>query len=211
MSCKCRRTPPVDPCGMRSRRAASSMLISARVESFSNSPNSNAPTTVNRRIIGLAPTGVALSLGAITVTLSPGPTPNRVASPIPTMMPYSPARRSASFPDSIFSSTSDTRVSKTGSTPLKKAPDDSLPCSQTPSSIKGAAPFTSSRFSTPSITDRQSIRAPSMGCIVACAIAPRIRVRNSVSKPFMTEITVISVVTPNAIPNMEIREINEIK
>ena len=163
ISCKCRRTPPVDPWGIRSKRAASSMLIIASVESFSNSPNSNTPATVNRRINGLAPTGVALSLGAITVTLSPGPTCNLDARPSPRTMLYSPGIRSVSFPDSIFSLTSDTRASKAGSTPLMNAPADSWPCIHTPSSMNGAAPFTSACFSTSSITERQSIRAPSMG------------------------------------------------
>ena len=47
--------------------------------------------------------------------------------------------------------------------------------------------------------------------MVACAMAPRIRARNSFSKPFMTEITVISVVTPNAMPSIDVSEMNEMK
>ncbi len=47
--------------------------------------------------------------------------------------------------------------------------------------------------------------------MVACAMAPRMRARNSFSNPFITEMTVISVVMPSAMPSIEISEMNEMK
>ena len=40
---------------------------------------------------------------------------------------------------------------------------------------------------------------------------PRIRVRSSFWKPFMTESTTISAATPSAMPAIEISEMNEMK
>ena len=47
--------------------------------------------------------------------------------------------------------------------------------------------------------------------IVACATMPRMRLVNSFSKPFMTERTTISAITPTASPSIEINEMNEMK
>ncbi len=47
--------------------------------------------------------------------------------------------------------------------------------------------------------------------MVACDAMPRMRSRSSFSKPFMTESTVMSAVTPSAIPSIELRLMNEMK
>ena len=196
---------------MRNNFAASSMWIKASPESVSNSPNSKAPTTVKRLIMGLAPKGLALSRGAITVTLSPIPTLRRDARPTPSTIPYSPGLRSLSSPASILVATSETSASYEGSTPRKKAPVEPFACNQTPSSVNGAAAITSSPFSTRVTTSAHSVMSLSIASIVAWEIALSILALSSFSKPFMTEITVISVVIPKAMPSMDMSEIKEIK
>ena len=47
--------------------------------------------------------------------------------------------------------------------------------------------------------------------MVACDAMPRMRVRSSFSKPFMTDSTVISAATPMAMPSMELRLMKEMK
>jgi len=47
--------------------------------------------------------------------------------------------------------------------------------------------------------------------MVACATMPRMRCRNSPSKPFITEITVIKAVTPMAMPSIEASEMKLMK
>ena len=47
--------------------------------------------------------------------------------------------------------------------------------------------------------------------MVACEAMPRMRERSSFSNPFITERTVISAITPSAIPSMEVSEMNEMK
>ena len=46
---------------------------------------------------------------------------------------------------------------------------------------------------------------------VACAVSETSRLRNSPSKPFMTEMIVISAATPRQTPAIEIQEMNETK
>ena len=47
--------------------------------------------------------------------------------------------------------------------------------------------------------------------MVACATMPRMRVRSSVSKPFITEVVAISATTPSAMPSMDTSEMKEMK
>ena len=47
--------------------------------------------------------------------------------------------------------------------------------------------------------------------IVACATMPRMRLRSSDSKPFITEIVAISATTPSAMPSIETNEMKEMK
>ena len=47
--------------------------------------------------------------------------------------------------------------------------------------------------------------------MVACETMPRMRLRSSCSKPFITEITVISAITPTAMPRIDTSEMNEMK
>ncbi len=46
---------------------------------------------------------------------------------------------------------------------------------------------------------------------VACAAMPRMLSRSFFSKPFITETTVISAITPTAMPSIETSEVNEMK
>lgn len=81
---------------------------------------------------------------------------------------------------------------------------DSMPCS----SANGAAPTTSRCRSAALATVCQS----SSGCValmVACGTMPRIRVRISFWKPFITESTMIIASTPSARPIIEVSEMNE--
>ena len=161
------RIPPMESSGIRSNLAASSICTIARPLSFSYSPNSNIPTTVKRFISGLAPKGLALSRGAMTVTLSPRPTRRRTARPIPSTIPYSPVRRSASSPLTMLVATSDTVASKSGTTPRTSAALEPFACNQAPTSIYGADATTSSCVLTCLITSRQSSSGLSSGWIVA--------------------------------------------
>jgi len=52
-------------------------------------------------------------------------------------------------------------------------------------------------------------RSPPM--IWMCAATPRMRVRISFSKPFITDITVISAAMPSEIPRIEMNEMKEMK
>ena len=45
--------------------------------------------------------------------------------------------------------------------------------------------------------------------MLACATAPRMRLRNSSWKPFITETVVISATTPMKMPSTEASEMNE--
>ncbi len=47
--------------------------------------------------------------------------------------------------------------------------------------------------------------------MVACEVMLRMRERSSSSNPFITDSTVISAITPTAIPSTEISEITEMK
>jgi len=60
-------------------------------------------------------------------------------------------------------------------------------------------------------TPCQSSRPPRSAEMVAWLAMPRMRVRSSRSKPFITDSTVISAITPMAMPSIEAREMNEMK
>ena len=60
-------------------------------------------------------------------------------------------------------------------------------------------------------TGSQSFIGSPSAVTVACEDAPTMRSVISCSKPFMTEVTVISAVTPRKIPTIEISEMKEMK
>ncbi len=100
--------------------------------------------------------------------------------------------------------------SASGSIPRSKIPEAlpprvTMPCS----SMYGAAATIPGNPSSLAICRRQSERRPSRPEIVACAVRLRIRVRNSSSKPFITDSTTISTATPSASPIIAIPAIKE--
>jgi len=62
-----------------------------------------------------------------------------------------------------------------------------------------------------SATFSQPASSPSTPEICAWEATPRMRVRSSCWKPFMTDSTTISAATPRAMPNMEMAEMKEMK
>jgi len=82
-----------------------------------------------------------------------------------------------------------------------------MPCACT----KGAAPVTCGCFSACAATRSQPAISPLAPLICTCETTARMRLRNSVWKPFITESTTISAATPSAMPSMEIREMKEMK
>ncbi len=112
----------------------------------------------------------------------------------------------------MCSPTSETRGSASGripctSVPLTRPSRDNMVSPRT----KGAVPITLGCRLTSSVAWRQSSRRPSTPLTLAWEAMPRMRVRNSSSKPFITDSTVISAVTPRAMPSMEVSEMKEMK
>jgi hypothetical protein len=64
---------------------------------------------------------------------------------------------------------------------------------------------------TVSASASQSRKGPLWSTTVAWAVIPRIRDRSSRSKPFMTDKTVMSAMTPKDTPSIEVSEMNEMK
>ena len=80
-----------------------------------------------------------------------------------------------------------------------------------PFDVKGATPFTPGTVRILSVTDCQSARRSGGPETVACAVSETSRLRSSPSKPFMTEMMVISAATPRHTPAIEIQEMKETK
>src|SRR5210317_203643 len=76
--------------------------------------------------------------------------------------------------------------------------------------FKGATPTIERFLMSFSVIGSKSDRAVSNSSN-ACGTVPRIRVRNSRSKPFNTDRTRIKTATPNVNPAIETAEMNEIK
>ena len=115
------------------------------------------------------------------------------------------------MPDTMCAPTSDTLPSSDGSMPRTSAPLERTPWISAWPSTYGAAPTTCGFFSARSTALGQSRTVVSTPSIVACETMPRMRSRSSPSKPFMTEITVMSAVTPTAMPRIDTSEMNEMK
>ena len=60
-------------------------------------------------------------------------------------------------------------------------------------------------------TSSQLASWPRSPLMVMCDTTPRMRARSSSPKPFMTESTVMSTVTPSAMPIIELSEMKEMK
>lgn len=97
-----------------------------------------------------------------------------------------------------------------------------MPCSSTGSSkpvrpsiactsTKGATPSTPGTVRILSVTACQFASRSGGPDTVACAVSETRRLRSSPSKPFMTEMMVISAATPRHTPAIEIQEMNETK
>ena len=158
------------------------------------------------------PAGVAVACGTTKVTLSPTSARRARAKAAPSKMLYPPGLRSCIRPARIRSPTTETLGSSSGNTPSTITPCTMPARVAMPSArMKGADPRTRGSRSITLLTARQSRNARPRSTMVACAVTPRIRPRNSFSKPFITEITVMSAVTPTATPSMEMIDMNEMK
>ncbi len=168
------------------------------------------PVTSNARILGITPTGVTSPKATSSTTRSPTFAPSSSASADPSITRYLPSVRSLIRPLDKCGAKSTTRRSASGSTPRTSTPDDlspwiSMPCS----SIYGAAPTTPGKRSSFSRSGRQFVIRPSSPEIVACAVRLKIRVRNTSSKPFITDSTTISTATPSARPSIAMPAISD--
>ena len=126
-------------------------------------------------------------------------------------MPKLPGVRSDNLPRTMRWSISETCGSRSGMTPRISAPALREPCSIASRSTYGAAPSTWGFAFARSSATGQSRTVSSTPEIVACETMPRMRSFNSLSKPFITEITVIRAVTPTAMPRIDTSEMNEMK
>jgi hypothetical protein len=192
---------PVMSSPMRSSFAASCIATMAIRRSYSYMPMERMPLTSNARIRGMTPTGVtspnatmkhhaiadlraefsANALPRITRYLPPARSPRRPLSRCgcpSTRAPRHPALRRA---------TARRRTCRRGSAYLffdvRRRADDT----------REMLEFSKS--------GRQFGMRPSRPEIVACAVRLKIRVRNSSSKPFMTDKTTMSTATPSARPD----------
>ena len=108
--------------------------------------------------------------------------------------------------------TSDTRFSSAGSRPRSIVPDSApLMRSMASPCTYGASASISGFFAARAATSRQPGSPPSNAEMVACEAMPRMRARNSRSKPFITDSTTISAITPMAMPSIDTIEMNEMK
>lgn len=105
-----------------------------------------------------------------------------------------------------------TLSSASGSTPRTSVPrtvwsKDSMPWACT----KGAAARTCGCLAASSATRCQLDSSPSKPEICTWDATPRMRVRSSVWKPFITDSTTISAATPRAMPSIETSEMKDMK
>ena len=208
MSLSFRRTP-VGP-STRKSRCASPMWISASALSYSKWPESNVPTTVNCFNRGTTPAGVTCPCGAISVTFSPSATPSARASSPPSTMPNSPSASALSGAPRTSVANSDTCGSAAGSTPRIRTPRTLSPrVSSAWALTYGAAPTTSGFLRAASATPFQSASAPSIANTSTCETTDSMRSRTCETKPFITDSTTISAITPSAMPSIEMPEMNE--
>ena len=160
----------------------------------------------------MTPAGVTVPCGAISVTLSPVNTRSARARSAPRTTPNSPGRRSSRLPLLIVWRKSATRSSWSGRMPRTSAPltppsTVNIACDWT----KGAAARTSGCCAACAAIAGQSLSSPLMPVIWMCEATPRMRVRSSFWKPFITDSTTISAATPRPMPSIEISEMKEMK
>ena len=78
-------------------------------------------------------------------------------------------------------------------------------------STTGAASRMPATWLMRSATSFQSVSGNSSGCTSRCPLRPRILSSNSLRKPFITAITMISVATPSMMPRKEKPAMTEMK
>jgi hypothetical protein len=148
----------------------------------------------------------------MTVTFSPTKTPSARASSLPRTMLNESADSVSRLPSFMCVRKSTTLSSRSGTMPRTIAPrtdcpKESMPCACT----KGAAARTPGWLADCSATCCQSAISPFAPVICTCETTARMRPRNSVWKPFITDSTTISAATPSAMPSIEIIEMKEMK
>ena len=171
------------------------------------------PTTVNCFRRGMRPAGVTWPCGAISVTLVAHVQPQRAReldaehdAELAGLEGGEAARRMCLPKSATLSSSS-------GTMPRTKTPRTAGPWRAAPAPSRRARRPTTCGFSLRLRGDRFPVgdaasRRPS---IWTCAAAPRMRARISFSKPFITDITVISAAMPSAMPSIEMSEMKEMK
>ncbi len=186
------------------------MFTSARPRSYSYMPDSNTPLTLKRRVRGKIPLGVAVPKGVITTTESPTWASSARASALPRIIRYCPGARSSSRPAFRWPAKPVALRSSSGSTPRIEAPTVFTPCASNPcASTKGTAAWTPGCLRALRWTAGQSVSVSSRPVNVAWEVTLRMRVRSSLSNPFMTERTTSSVATPSISPSTDISATNE--
>jgi hypothetical protein len=150
--------------------------------------------------------------GTSTVSSSPTSAPICHASTRPMIIARAPGFKSARRPCSRCCSTLETPASACGSTPCSSTGSSEparpiMACTST----NGATPRTPGTLARRDASLRHSAMRAGGPEIVAWAVSETSRLRSSPSKPFMTEMIVISAATPRHTPAIEIQEMNETK
>ena len=160
---------------------------------------------------GVVPIGVTAPFGDTSVMLSPACSESWSASLRPMVTPC-PSSKPSSEPCLIFFAIEVRLLRSSARMPRMKTPaalkgDDPSPWPST----TGAASRTPATWLMRSATSFQSVSGDSSGCTRRCPFSPRILSSNSLRKPFITAITIISVATPSMIPRKENPAITEMK
>jgi hypothetical protein len=158
------------------------------------------------------PAGVTCPCGATSTTLSPCDTPSARASSAPSTTLYSPGLRALRLPPRMWRPNSATRSSSPGRMPRIKAPRTAAPLVSKPcAATNGATATTCSWRDACAATVLHPASVPPGPVNCTCDATPRIRVRISRWKPFITDSTVMSAVMPRAMPMIEKAEMTEMK
>ena len=186
---------------------------SASAESYSLWSTLKMPTTVNCFRRGMRPAGVTWPCGAMSVTRSPTCSAQRARevhaehdAELARAQVLELARRSCA----CRCRRPGPRARARRRARRRRAPPPRWRAGPAP---RRTAPRRSPRGSSaPRRRRPPSPRGPSRRPVTwMCAATPRMRARISFSKPFITDITVISAAMPSAIPRIEMNEMNEMK
>ena len=190
---------------------AASSGMKMKLLSYSDIPTSKMAATLNAFARGMVPNGVLVPRGAISVTFCPTATPNRRANRLPTINESLPSN-STRLPCWMLVASSARAWKSRARSPRTSAPAatpfaDAITCPST----SGVTVTTPSTLRSLSATASKSLRLRSNPVTSRWPLMPRMRPRSSARKPFITDMTMISVATPSMIPSSENQATTEMK